>query len=87
MAYLNSIVLSTCCTLLSTHDLSRKAGIAFGSSDKIDACGPWNVDVKFVLAVLRFRRLCIKVSGLLSGVILGRKPTFQDYCLSLLQGE
>jgi hypothetical protein len=33
------------------------------------------------------RMLCIKVSGLLPGVILGIKPTFQDYCLSFLQGE
>ena len=31
--------------------------------------------------------LRIKVSGLLPGVILGHKVTFQDYCLSLLQDE
>ena len=33
------------------------------------------------------QKLCINVSGLLPGVIHGSKPTFQDDCLSLLQGE
>ena len=35
----------------------------------------------------KYLEICIKVSGLLPGVILGSKPTFQDLCLSLLEGE
>jgi hypothetical protein len=45
------------------------------------------VNVDMLILCFNSVHLCIKVSGLLTGVILGSKPMFQDYYFFFLEGE